>query len=231
MSLIYELTAKNVAEIAIDDGKANVMSTDWFRELGRLLDRAEADEATAVLFRGRTGMFSAGLDMKWFPTLDVDDLSTLLEIFSATMLRVWGFPIPTVAAVTGHAVAGGCLLASACDHAVALAGPYRFQMNELLVGLPMPTWAATICQDAWPVPQVNDLLFLARPFSPEEALALGVVREVAESEEAVLESARAAATAMVLIDHTQFALSKHRLRSARVEHALSTVLEDFFQQR
>jgi enoyl-CoA hydratase len=215
-----------MAEIAFDDGKANVMTTDWFSELNRLLDRAETEQAIAVLFRGRTGMFSAGLDMKWLPTLEVAGWRSLLETLSATMLRVWSFPIPTVAAVTGHAVAGGCILASACDYVVALAGPYRFQMNELLIGLPIPTWATTICQDAWPVPQVNELLLLARPFSPEEALALGVVREVAEGEEAVIASARAAAAAMAAIAREQYAVSKRRLRAVRIEQARGTAVED-----
>jgi enoyl-CoA hydratase len=227
MALSYEFTETKVSEIAFDDGKANVMSTDWLRELNRLLDRAEKDEAIAVLFRGRAGMFSAGLDMKWFTILEVDGLRTAIETLSNTMLRVWDFPIPTVAAVTGHAVAGGCILASACDRVVALDGPYRFQMNEHLVRLPMPTWAATICQDAWPVPQINELLLLARPFSPAEAHALGVVQQLADSEAAVVESARAAAAAMAPIDRVQFAVSKHRLRAARIEHALGTVFEDF----
>ena len=88
-------TDEGVAEIRFDDGKANVMSTAWFRELGGLLDRAEKDEARGVLFRGRAGMFSGGLDMKWLPTLRGDDARELVETFSSTMLRVWSLPIPT----------------------------------------------------------------------------------------------------------------------------------------
>jgi enoyl-CoA hydratase len=154
------------AEIRFDDGKANVMSTDWFRELGGLLDRAEKDVAKAVLFRGRAGMFSGGLNMKWLPTLKGDEARELVETFSSTMLRVWGFPIPTVAAVGGHAVAGGCVLMSACDMRFAVDGPFRLQMNEVLVGMAMPSWASVICRTAWPEPQANDLLLLGRPFSP-----------------------------------------------------------------
>jgi len=226
MSLTYHLNEDNVAEIAIDDGKANVMSTGWFRELNRLLDRAEAEEAVAVIFRGRSGMFSGGLDMKWIPTLDEAGLKEMLEVFSATMLRVWVFPIPTVAAVTGHAVAGGCILASACDHRVALAGPYRFQMNEVLVGMPVPTWATTICREAWPVPQANDLLLLARAFTPEEVRALGIVREVLDTEDEVISSAREAARAMAVIGRQPFAHTKRVQRQARAERVQATVIED-----
>ena len=177
MSLSYGHDSESkVAEIAFDDGKANVMSTAWFQELNGLLDRAEKDAAVAVLFRGRSGMFSGGLDMKWLPTLSPEEGRELVDTFSSTMLRVFGLPIPTVAAVTGHAVAGGCVLSSACDQRFCLEGPYRIQMNEVLVGMAMPTWAAVICQGAWPAPAANDLLLLGRAFSPAEAVACAANR-------------------------------------------------------
>jgi enoyl-CoA hydratase len=208
-----------VAEIHFDDGKANVMSTDWFRELGGLLDRAEKAEARAVLFRGRPGMFSGGLNMKWLPTLAPAQGRELVETFSGTMLRVWSFPIPTVAAVTGHAVAGGCVLASACDQRFAVDGPYRIQMNEVLVGMAMPTWASLICQSAFPVPQSNELLLLARPFSPKEAFAIGALQGLAADEAELVAKARAAARALAAVGPKPYAVTKARLRGAAVERA------------
>jgi enoyl-CoA hydratase len=214
------------AEIQLDDGKANVMSTDWFRSLGALLDRAEKEEARAVLFRGRPGMFSGGLNMKWLPTLRGDEARELVETFSDTLLRVWRLPIPTVAAITGHAVAGGCVLASACDQRFAVDGPYRIQMNEVLAGMAIPTWAATICQSAFPVPQVNDLLLLGRPFSPKEALAIGALHGLAPDPDACVEQARAAARAFAAIGARPYAVSKARLRSALAEHAKAVLFSE-----
>jgi enoyl-CoA hydratase len=218
MSLEYAF-GDAVAEIHFDDGKANVMSTDWFKELGGLLDRAEKDEARAVLFRGRGGMFSGGLNMKWLPTLTPEGGRELVETFSGTMLRVWTLPIPTVAAVTGHAVAGGCVLASACDQRFALDGAYRIQMNEVLVGMAMPTWASTICRSAFPEPQSNDLLLLARPFSPKEALGCGMLHGMAADEGELLAKARAAAQALRAIGPRPYAITKARLRHAAAERA------------
>lgn len=225
MSLTFHFDPETrVADVHFDDGKANVLSTDWLRELGSFLDRAEKEEAVAVLFRGRPGMFSGGLDMKWLPTLDAARGRELVEVFSGTMLRVYGLPIPTVAAITGHAVAGGCVLASACDHRVAVDGPTRIQMNEVLAGMSMPTWAATICQDAWPVPQVNDLLLNGRAFTPSEAHALGVVHALAPDADAAVERARVAAAAMAAIGRAPYAESKRRMRAARIEHARAVLL-------
>jgi enoyl-CoA hydratase len=212
---------EGVAEIQFDDGKANVMSTAWFRELGGQLDRAEKDEAKAVLLRGRAGMFSGGLDMKWLPTLKGDAARELVETFSATMHRVWGLPIPTVAAIGGHAVAGGCVLASACDMRFAVDGPFRIQMNEVLVGMAMPTWAAVICQSAFPVPQVNDLLLLGRPFSPKEARAIGALHGLAASEEECVAQALTAAKGFAAIGARPYAISKARQRREITERALS----------
>jgi enoyl-CoA hydratase len=215
-----------VAEIQFDDGKANVMSTAWFRELGGLLDRAEKEEAKAVLLRGRAGMFSGGLDMKWLPTLKGDAARELVETFSATMHRVWGLPIPTVAAIGGHAVAGGCVLASACDMRFAVDGAFRIQMNEVLVGMAMPTWAAVICQSAFPVPWSNDLLLLGRPFSPKEALAIGALHGLAASEEECVAKARAAAKGFAAIGARPYAVSKARLRREVTERALSRLFSE-----
>ncbi len=224
MSLSYDFQPEpRVAGIAFDDGKANVMSTAWFGELNGLLDRAEKDDAVAVLFRGRSGMFSGGLDMKWLPTLSPAEGRELIESFSSTMLRVFGLPIPTVAAVTGHAVAGGCVLASACDQRFVLDGPYRIQMNEVLAGMAMPTWASVICQGAWPVPAVNDLLLLGRPFSPADALACGAFHGSEATEEALLERARSAAGAMALIGSGPYRATKARLRTPEIERARGLV--------
>jgi enoyl-CoA hydratase len=164
-------------------------------------------------------MFSGGLNMKWLPTLTPAQGRELVETFSGTMMRVWSLPIPTVAAVTGHAVAGGCVLASACDQRFALDGPYRIQMNEVLVGMAMPTWASLICQSAFPVPRSNEMLLLGRPFSPQEAHAIGVLQDLAADEDGLLAMARAAARALTAVGPRPYAITKARLRSAAVEHA------------
>ena len=224
MSLSYGHDSESkVAEIAFDDGKANVMSTAWFQELNGLLDRAEKDAAVAVLFRGRSGMFSGGLDMKWLPTLSPEEGRELVDTFSSTMLRVFGLPIPTVAVVTGHAVAGGCVLSSACDQRFCLEGPYRIQMNEVLVGMAMPTWAAVICQGAWPAPAANDLLLLGRAFSPAEAVACGAFHAAEPDEVALLARARATAKAMAMIGAGPYRTTKARLRGPEIERARSLV--------
>jgi enoyl-CoA hydratase/carnithine racemase len=164
--------------------------------------------------------------MKWLPTLRGDDARELVETFSGTMLRVFALPIPTVAAIGGHAVAGGCVLASACDMRFAVDGPFRIQMNEVLVGMAIPSWAALICRSAFPVPQIDDLLLLGRPFSPQEARAIGALHGLAASEEACAEQARAAARGFGAIGARPFAVSKRRLRGAEIERVKAALFSE-----
>ena len=97
----------NVAQITLDDGKVNAMALAFFAGLNAALDRAEHERPGALVIAGRAGVFSAGLDLKVLPTLAPDALERTMVAFGRTMLRVFTFPIPTVAAVTGHAIAGG----------------------------------------------------------------------------------------------------------------------------
>jgi len=89
--------------------------------------------------------------------------------FGRTMLRVFTFPIPTVAAVTGHAIAGGAMLAFACDLRFVSEGPFRLHLNEVAIGLAFPTWAIVLAQAAVPPRWHTEAILHARPYSPEEA--------------------------------------------------------------
>jgi enoyl-CoA hydratase len=212
-----------VAQIHLDDGKANAMSTDWFAALNEALDRAEKDEVRAVVIRGRSGMFSAGLDLKWLPTLDRAGIARLGERFAETMLRVWNLPVPTIAAVTGHAIAGGCVLASACDKRVGMRGDFRIQMNEVLVKIALPTWAAAVCASSWSPPELHDLLLFGRSFDPDEAHALGFLHGLADDEDGVLAEANDVAAACAQLDRRAFARTKARLRGPETERVKSVL--------
>src|SRR6059058_2622232 len=156
----------NVARITLDDGKVNAMSLPFFEALGAALDRAEREKPGAVVLTGRAGYFSAGLDLKLMPTLAPDELQRMLLSFGRTMLRVFTFPIPTVAALSGHAIAGGAMLAFACDLRLMAEGPFRLHLNEVAIGLALPSWAIVLAQAAIPPRRHTEAILHARAFSP-----------------------------------------------------------------
>jgi enoyl-CoA hydratase len=211
-----------VVEIRIDDGKVNAMSPAFFDEMNAALDRAEAERPKAVVLAGRTGYFSAGLNVKLLPTLAPDELTRTLQSFGHTLLRVWSFPIPTVAAVTGHAVAGGLFLSFACDLRVVARGAFRLHANEHAIGLPLPSWALAITESAVPVPSFAEVMLHARPFSPDEGLARGFVTALAEPD-GVVAAARALAAPFAALNAGAYAASKQRIRSRALAWAAPLV--------
>ena len=108
--------------------------------------------------------------LKVVPTLAADALGETLRVFGQTMLRIFTFPIPTVAAVSGHAVAGGAMLTLACDLRWMAEGPFRLHLNEVAIGLPLPTWALVLAQAAIPPRFQTEALLHARAYSPDDAL-------------------------------------------------------------
>ena len=217
MSVRYEST-DGVGVITLDDGKVNAMALPFFDRLGAALDRAERDRPGAVVIVGRAGIFSAGLDLKLLPTLAPDELRTTMLAFGRTMLRVFTFPIPTVAALTGHAIAGGAMLAFACDLRLVAEGPFRLQLNEVAIGLTLPTWAIVLAQAAIPPRWHTEALLHARAYTPAEAFERGLVDGVV-SPDGLLERARAQAGGLAGLDQAAYAASKVRHRAMAVAWA------------
>lgn len=211
-----------IAELTLDDGKLNTMTLPFFEVLNGALDRAEGDGVGAVVITGRPGAYSAGLDLKVLPTLAAPDLRTTLVTFARTLLRVFTFPIPTLAAVSGHAIAGGAFLAFACDLRFMAEGPFRLHVNEVAIGLPLPSWAIAIAHSAIPRRWHTEALLHARPYSPAEACERGMLDGVTPAGQLV-EAAHAAAAPLMALDQRSYALSKTRHRARVVKWAADLV--------
>jgi enoyl-CoA hydratase len=218
-AVTYELD-DGLGRITLDDGKVNAMALPFFEALNAALDRAERESPGAVLIAGRPGAFSAGLNLKVLPTLPPDELRRTMVAFGRTMLRVFTFPLPTVAALSGHAIAGGAMLAFACDLRIAADGPFRLHLNEVAIALPLPTWAIMLAQAAIPTRWHTEAILHARPYAPAEALERGIVDAVVPADR-LLERARAAAAPLAALDQAAYATSKARHRAMAVEWALA----------
>jgi enoyl-CoA hydratase len=209
---------ERVAEIRMDDGKVNAMGPAFFDELNACLDRAEREKPGALVLAGREGFFSPGLNVKVLPTLPPDELGRTLRAFGDTLLRVWTFPIPTVAAVTGHAVAGGLFLAFACDLRIMARGAFRLHANEHVIGLPLPSWALAITESLVHGATLTQMLLHARAFTPDEAQARGFVDEVVDAG-MVIARAREVAVPLGSLSQPAYGISKVRLRQRALDWA------------
>ena len=219
-----------IAQITMDDGKANAMNWGFFEEMGKRMDQAESDGAKALVITGRPGFFSGGLDLKLLPTLSASEMGDFFITFARTMLRVFSFPVPTIAAITGHAIAGGAMLAFACDRRFALDGPYRIQMNETLIGIPLPSWMFLIARSAIPSRWRNEALLHARAYNPNEALERGILDAVAPEANSLAAQVKAATAEMLSLNLPAYAASKKNLRQEEIEHVLDLLKKELSDQ-
>jgi enoyl-CoA hydratase/carnithine racemase len=207
-----------IADIILDDGKVNAMALPFFDALNAALDRAESERPGALVITGRPGVFSAGLNLKLLPTLPAAELRRTMVAFGRVMLRVFTFPVPTVAALSGHAIAGGAMLGFACDLRIAADGAFRLHLNEVAIGLTLPTWAIVLAQSAVPTRWHAEAILHARAYSPRDALERGIVDAVAAPDR-LLDDAHALAEPLAALDAVAYAGSKRRHRAMAVEWA------------
>jgi enoyl-CoA hydratase len=170
-------------------------------------------------------MFSAGLNTKVMAGLDAGGMRELLSAFARTMLRVWLEPRPVVAAVTGHAVAGGTVLAMCADHAVAAEGAFRWGLTETTIGFPMPQWILAIARGNVAPNRLDDLVLPGATVDPAEAVAVGYADALAPPQE-VLAAATARARDLAALPRATYAATKRRLRGPAADAALANLAED-----
>lgn len=207
--------------IRIDDGKANAMDAAFFAALDRAMDEAEASGCRGLVFAGRPGFFSGGLNVKTLPALDSAQLKELHRAFARTMARAALLPVPTAAACAGHAVAGGLILALACDLRIVEDGPFRLQMNEVLIGIALPSWVLAITQAVIPAQRHAEVLLHGKAYSPGEAVAAGLFDELAAPGSDLVARAEERLAPLASLNPQAYALSKRRMRGPALERALA----------
>jgi enoyl-CoA hydratase len=212
-----------VAMLTMDDGKVNAMDRLFLAALEEALDACH--EAAAVVLRGREGTFSAGLDVQILERLGPDDLADLLCTFGRTMLRVWEEPRPVVGAVTGHAVAGGTILAMTCDHAVAAGGDFRWGLTETAMGFPIANWMIAIARCNVSADRLDDLVLPGRVVDAAAAVEVGFADEVVPPMR-VVETAVHRAQELATLPHRAYAYTKHVLRGDVARRARASLEAD-----
>lgn len=209
----YDL-GDGVAEVTMDDGKANAISPHMIASLHAVLDRAQADGA-AVLLAGRPGMFSAGFDLNVMREGGAAAIGMVCGGFDLAA-RMLAYPRPLVVAATGHAIAMGLFLVQSADHRVGAAGPYKYAANEVAIGLSMPRAAVEMLRQRLAPAHFQRAAILAETYSPDDAVAAGMLDRVVDAD-AVIETARGLVRAAAALDRYAHAVTKQRVRAQALE--------------
>jgi enoyl-CoA hydratase len=222
MIVTYRLEG-STAIVTMDDGKANALSDQMLAELSAALTRAES-EATAAVLAGRPDRFCAGFDLKVMMR-GPDAAKVLVRSGAELLMRLYGSPLPIVAACTGHALAGGALLLLAADHRVGAAGTFRIGLNEVSIGIPVPRVAMELARDRLAANELGAATLQSRIYEPNEAVRAGFLDEVAPTDTVVGRAAQVAA-GLGTLSRPAFQGTKQRLRGATIRHVLETLDED-----
>lgn len=223
---MIEVSDQNgMAILRMAHGKANAMSTELCAALTVRFEELETASARAVVITGQGRIFSAGVDLVRLLDGGVDYVQEFLPALSTMFATVYRFPKPVVAAINGHAVAGGCVLAAAADRRLMARDGGRIGVTELRVGVPFPSMALEIMRGCVAPQHFAEALLGGATYEPADAMARGLVDEVVEPG-ALLERAVAAAARLADLSPVAFALTKRQIRQQaldRVEEARASV--------
>lgn len=170
-----------IATIRLDRPPMNALNAEIQTALGEACAQVSADkDVAAVIVYGGEKVFAAGADIKEMASMsytDMADHSVLLQDFTRALAQI---PKPTVAAITGYALGGGCEVALACDFRIA-AKKAKLGQPEILLGIiPGAGGTQRLARLVGPA-KAKDLVFSGRFISADEALAIGLVDQVIDS--------------------------------------------------
>lgn len=174
-----------IRELRLDRPPVNALSPELILALRKAIQVALGEGARALILSGAHGRFSGGLDIPVLLGLDRSAMANLWRDFYGLLGAIAGSTVPIVAAITGHAPAGGTVLALFCDWRVMAEGDYKIGLNEVKVGLPLPPIILAGLRRLVGPRHAERLAVSGELFSSHEALRLGLVDELASPETVV----------------------------------------------
>ena len=168
-----------IALVRIERPPANAMDLALLDAGAAVVERLRADEPGAVVLTGHEGFFSAGLDLKLAPTLDAAGQRRMVAAINDLFAAWYSLPRPVVAAVNGHAIAGGLILALCADYRVA-GREGKFGLTELRAGLPYPAVAIAVVRAELQPRAARRLVMEAELGDAASMHELGVFDELAD---------------------------------------------------
>jgi enoyl-CoA hydratase/carnithine racemase len=197
--------------LTLSRAPANALNASMVDELNSALQQADAPDVRAVILASdRPKFFCAGFDVKEVFQYDRQQMTSYFGAFMHLYETLFRLPKPVVGAVSGHAVAGGAILALACDVRVMAEGSFRFALNEVNLGIVLPPGILRMALDAIGPRHARELFLGGETLTPPRAFAVGLAHELAQPEE-VLPRALAHARALAEKPAAAFASIKRNL--------------------
>jgi enoyl-CoA hydratase/carnithine racemase len=170
----------HVAILKLSRGVTNAINLELIDELSGTLRKIKDDPKThgLVLTSANDKFFSIGLDIPWLFPLGQEDFASFYKAFNRLCIDLFTLPKPTVAAIIGHATAGGCILALCCDYRLIAEGRKFMGLNEIKLGVPVPFAADCILRHLVGFRTARDITDSGNFYTGEKLLEMGLVDEM-----------------------------------------------------
>jgi enoyl-CoA hydratase len=207
-----------VSVLRMARGKGNSLNLDLLAALAESLNALERGPARAGVITGQGSVFGAGVDLPELLAGGEGYIRRFLPLMVDVFQRLATFPKPLVAAVNGHAIAGGAIIMLTCDLRLLATGSARIGLSEIQVGVLFPSWALEIARHATPPEHFSELICTGRTWQPDDALTRGLVDALVAPNE-LLDRACAAAAELGNLAPKIFTTTKLAVRRPLIESA------------
>ena len=169
-----------VAVVKLNHGVTNALSPKVVHEMEAVLRRVREDDAVngLVLTGSNEKFFSIGYDIPELFEMNKDDFTEFYRLFNQTCFDLFTLPKPTVAAITGHAIAGGCILALCCDYRFIAQGHKLMGLNEIKLGLPVPYLPDRLLHFLVGFRRAREMMESGEFYPAEKAFEMGVADKI-----------------------------------------------------
>jgi len=200
-----------VAVVRLTKPPANTMDPAFLDEGARVVEELRVTAPDAVVLIGQDRFFSGGFDLNSVPLLSPSEQRDMIHGANRAFADWYGFPRPVIAAINGHAVAGGLILALCGDERLAVSQA-KLGLTEVKVGIPYPIAAIEIVKAEVPRPMIRRLVLGGQLIDPDEAHRGGVVDEIVD-DDALLDRALERARALAAHPRRAYETIKAELRA------------------
>ena len=219
MSMISIEKRGKVALVRLDRSVTNAINLSCVMELNAIIERLGSDSEVAgiVLSSSSANFFSIGFDIPELFDLSQEEFGVFYRAVNQMCLNLYALPKPTVAAITGHAIAGGCILALCCDYRFSAKGRKLIGLNEVKLGVPVPYPADRMLRELVGARLARDIMEAGEFYGPEQALELGLVDRVLPLERVVEEAVEMAGELGALPGLAYGMIKGNRVETVRAE--------------
>jgi len=189
MELVSTEYHDDTVVVKLAGGVTNAINLQLVNELAEILQRIrDSHTGGFVLSSSNDKFFSIGLDIPYLYGLSKKDFTAFYQPFNQVCIDLYTLPTPTIAAVTGHAVAGGCILALCCDYRFIAEGRKLMGLNEIKLGVPIPYPADCILRSMVGTQTARNITDMGEFYLPEQLLTMGLVDQVLPLKEVLPQS-------------------------------------------